>query len=205
METITAFFSNTLNCIYGIMLALGFGYSLLLLIGSSSDLFGGVDVDAGLDVDVDLDVDADLDVGDSDGGDVMKISTLAIASGVTAAGAFGIMSRALFDASAAISIVAAVAGGLIIGALGQVFFVYVLSPTVRTAFQEDDLVGASAEVITAIPADNLGQIALIASGARVTLGARTEDGAPVPRGTTVRVEKIVGGVAYVLPEHATWY
>ncbi len=205
MEAITAFFNNTLNCVYGVMLALGFGYSLLLLIGSGSDLFGDVDASVDVDVDVDVDMDAGLDAGANHGtSDVTRISTLAIASGVTAAGAAGIVARALFNINGAASIVIALAGGLVVGALAQVFFIYVLSPTVRTNYDERDLVGISAEVITAIPANNVGQIALVAKGARVTFGARTEDGSAVPRGTTVTIEKIVGGVAYVLPEPHSW-
>lgn len=195
MEAITGFFSNFLNCVYGIMLALGFGYSLLLLLGHGSDLLGDVDIDA----DVDLDASAD-----SDASEVLGISTLAIASGVTAAGAFGIFSRALLNADSLLSIVIALVGGVVVGAVAQVFFVYVLSPTVRSNYDERDLVGLSAEVITAIPANNLGQIALVTRGSRITFGARTEDGEPVPRGTTVKIEKIVGGVAYVLAEPRSW-
>lgn len=193
---ITEFFGNTLNCIYGLLLGIGFFYSLLLLFGS--DLLGdlGIDIDLGLDLDTDVDFDMDTDAG---GHEAAGISTIAIASGITAAGAFGIIVRAL-DLTETTSIIIAIIAGLIVGAFAQAFFVYILRPTTNTGYDTNTLAGSSAEVITPIPENSIGQIAVIASGSRVTMGARTIDGSPVARGTSVKIQKVTGGVAYVYPE-----
>jgi hypothetical protein len=206
MEAISEFFGSALNCLYGVLLGAGFLYSLFLLIAQGAgghDLLGHVDVHVG-----DLDLGGhDIGVHDvgvhdlgHDTAEAVGISTLAIASAISAFGAFGIASRALFHLSDGVSLLVALAGGLVIGGLAQAFFIYILVPTATTTFKADSLIGHSAEVITAIPEDKLGQIALVASGSRVTFGARASDGSAVERGTTVTIEKIVGGVAYVSPE-----
>jgi membrane protein implicated in regulation of membrane protease activity len=192
---ITEFFGNTLNCLYGIMLGLGFLYSLLLVIGhGAGDLLG----DVGLDFDIDADLDLDGGI-DTDSADLLDISTLAVASAITAVGALGIISRAMGVGQAG-SLGISIVGGLVVGAFAQAFFVYILAPTTGSVRSADELIGAIAEVITPIPEDNLGQIAVVASGSRVTMGARTTDGTIVSRGTTVKIQRIVGGVAYVMPE-----
>jgi hypothetical protein len=57
-----------------------------------------------------------------------------------------------------------------------------------------------AEIITPIPAKGVGQIAFVAKGSRITYSARaTDEQSPVERGTPVRIERIVGGMAYVSP------
>ncbi len=193
------FFADTLNLIYGLLLGAGFLYALFLLVGhGAGDVLGDLDMDADLDLDMDADLDLDMDA-DADTADILNLSTLALASGVTAIGAFGIITRAS-GLNAGSSLIAAILGGLVVGALAQAFFVYILRPTARTAYSSNDLVGISAEVITPIPENSIGQIALTAGGARVTMGARTGDGTAIPRGITVKINKIVGGVAYVYPE-----
>jgi len=55
-----------------------------------------------------------------------------------------------------------------------------------------------AEITTPIPANGVGQIAFVAKGSRVTYSARaTETDLSMSRGTAVRIERIVGGMAYV--------
>ena len=60
-----------------------------------------------------------------------------------------------------------------------------------------ELHGIEAEVITSIPADSVGEIAFVAQGGRVTYTAKSADSTAIPRGTTVMIEKVVGGVAIV--------
>jgi hypothetical protein len=192
---ITEFFGNTLNCLYGIMLGLGFLYSLLLIAGhGAGDLLG----DIGLDLDFDIDADLDLDM-DAGVADFLNISTFAITNAVTAVGGLGIISRAMGVGQAG-SLAISIVGGLIVGGLAQAFFVYILAPTTGRVRSSAELIGVTAEVITPLPEGNLGQIAVVASGSRVTMGARTTDGTTVSRGTTVKIQKVVGGVAYVMPE-----
>lgn len=123
---------------------------------------------------------------------------LAVASFISAFGAFGLISVTLFEAGAVASLIAALLGGLALGLAAQMFFVYILSPTVSSEIRQAGLIGMAAEITTPIPADGVGQIAFVAKGSRVTYSARATDGSQiVKRGTPVRIERIVGGVAYV--------
>jgi len=60
-----------------------------------------------------------------------------------------------------------------------------------------DLVGASATIITPIAPGGVGEIAYVQSGTRYSAPARTEGGATLPNGATVRITRIVGTQFYV--------
>lgn len=60
-----------------------------------------------------------------------------------------------------------------------------------------DLVGVEAEVITAIPAEGLGEIAFTAKQARYNAPARTVDGKSLGPHTPVKIVKILGGTYLV--------
>jgi predicted lipid-binding transport protein (Tim44 family) len=96
------------------------------------------------------------------------------------------------------SLLAALFGGFLMGIAAQVFFMYILSPTISSEVLQAQLIGQVAEITTPIPANGVGQIAFVAQGSRVTYSARaTSEGESVIRGTPVRIERIVGGMAYV--------
>jgi hypothetical protein len=197
VESINDFFGNSvLNCIYGGSLAFGLAYALLLLFfqgvsevaGGLGDLFdifgGGADIDFG---------------GDHDfHGDGSGVSLLAVAAFISAFGAFGLGGMG-FGAGAGGSFIVAVLGGFMFGGLGQAFFMYILSPSTSAHVTQSRLVGMVAEITTPIPEDGVGQIALVVAGSRMSYGARTADGQPLKRGTEVRIEKIIGSVATVIP------
>lgn len=181
------FTGDTLNCLYGVALSLGLIYSMLLLIFDSMDSAVG---DFGNFFDVDVDA--------VDGGDI-GISMLAIAAFVSAFGAFGIAARGILEAGAASSIIVAATGGFVFGGLAQVFFLYVLSPTTNSLVTQLSLEGKIAEVSIPIPESGTGQVTLIAQGSRMTYSARSHNNQPIKRGTEVRIEKIIGSVATVVP------
>ena len=54
-------------------------------------------------------------------------------------------------------------------------------------------------LITPIPADGVGEIAYVQAGSRYTAPARTEGGAAVTNGQTVKIVRIVGTQFYVTP------
>jgi hypothetical protein len=56
-----------------------------------------------------------------------------------------------------------------------------------------------ATVITPIPQSGMGEIAYVQSGTRYTAPARTETGAAVPSGGTVKINRVVGTQFYVVP------
>lgn len=129
---------------------------------------------------------------------IPSLSPITIASFVTAFGAFGLISMSLFNATAKFSLAWATAGGLIVAVIAHFAFGYFLiAPQGSSEVRLQDIVGSSAEVVTPIPADSVGEIALVAQGGRFTYTAKSSTGIPIPRGATVDIEKIVGGVAVV--------
>ena len=189
------FGNNPINAIYALALFAGLIYSFFLL------FFHGIS-DALGDLDFDLDVDADmgdLDVSHMDSAsEAIGVSMMAIAGFVSAFGAFGLISVTLFDAGTILSLFMALSGGVIIGLAAQAFFVYILSPTISSEIRQATLIGQVAEITTPIPRNGVGQIAFVAQGSRVTYSARSVDArASISRGTPVRIERIVGNMAYV--------
>lgn len=193
------FGDNPLNVIYAAALFIGVLYSgFLLFFQGIGDVLGDLDFDMDVDVDIDVDMDAGFDLDTDAAHEAAGVSTLAIASFVSAFGAFGLISVTLFGAGTVASFIAAMFGGVVIGIAAQVFFLYILSPTISSEIRQAALVGHVAEITTPIPVNGVGQIAFVAQGSRVTYSARaTGEAAVVERGTPVRIERIVGGTAYV--------
>jgi membrane protein implicated in regulation of membrane protease activity len=137
------------------------------------------------------------------GGEVKmpSLSPIAIASFVTAFGAFGLIGQWLFNASPVWSLMSATIGGLAAAVLAHLAFTYFLiKPQGSSEVTMKDVVGAAAEVITPIPADSVGEVALVAQGGRVTYPAKSATGQAINRNTTVIVERMVGGIAFVRPQ-----
>jgi membrane protein implicated in regulation of membrane protease activity len=181
---------DLLNLIYLIFVGIGFIYALLILFGQG---IGELDLP-------DVDIDAG-DVPSFDHGEIglPSISPMSIASFVTAFGAFGIISSQLFGASTMVSLLAAVGGGLVVGIIAQLIFIYVFSPQISSTRTKLDIIGTTAEVITPIPENGVGQIALVSRGSRVTYSARTKSGQSFKQGDLVRVVELVGSIAFVEP------
>lgn len=192
------FGDSILNTIYAISLMIGVLYSIFLLFFHGiEDALGGLHLDLHIDIPhVDL---SHFDLADGhDANEATGVSMLAIASFVTAFGGFGLLSVSLLDAGAVTSLFSALMGGIFFGIAAQLFFLYILSPTISSEVRQVTLIGMVAEITTPIPAQGIGQIAFVAEGSRMTYSARaTDDTATVPRGTPVRIERIVGGMAYV--------
>jgi hypothetical protein len=192
------FSDNPLNMIYGAALFVGVVYAgFLLFFHGIGDALG----DLGLDLDMDIDGDVDLghmDIHADSAHEAAGVSTLAIASFISSFGTFGLISVTLFDAGTIPSLLSALFGGVVFGIAAQIFFLYILSPTISSEIRQTKLIGQAAEITTPIPIDGVGQIAFVAQGSRVTFSARATDTAvPVERGTPVRIERIVGGMVYV--------
>ena len=189
---------NSLNVIYAAALFIGVLYAFFLMFFHDiGDLLG----DLGLDVHLDLLGIAHaghFDLHPGAGHEAANVSTLAIASFISSFGAFGLIAVTLFDAGGVASLVSALSGGVVFGIAGQLFFLYILSPTVSSEVQQARLNFAADEITTPIPVNGVGQIAFVAQGGRVTYSARATDATiTVERGTPVRIERLVGGLAYV--------
>jgi hypothetical protein len=202
---------STLNCIYFALLGIGVIYAVIILIT------GGLhDVDVpGLDIDIgemdlgghhlpEVPVHLDLDHAPSfDHGDVgvPSLSPITIASFVTAFGSFGLLAVYLFNVSAKFSLLWAAGGGLVVAIIAHFAFGYFLiAPQGSSEVTARDIIGLTAEVITPIPADGLGQVAFVAQGRRVTFSARSAGGVPVAKSTFVSIQSFTGSVAVVRPQ-----
>ena len=193
--------SGTLNCLFGAALLIGFLYALFLIffqgVGHAFEI-GDIDV---FGIHIELDgipghaVHPHL--GAHSGSEAPGLSMLAISGFVTAFGAFGLTAIILLKAGTLISLLIAATGGLLVGAAAQVFFVRVLSTTTSSNVNLSTIKGTSAQVITPIPAVGEGQIALVLSGQRITLGARASAGQTIGRGAFVVVDSLRDGVAFV--------
>jgi membrane protein implicated in regulation of membrane protease activity len=132
---------------------------------------------------------------------VPSLSPVTVASFVTAFGAFGLIALGLFDTTARWSLAWAAGGGLVVAVIAHFAFGYFLiAPQGSSEVKLRDIVGAAAEVITPIPADSVGEVAFVAQGGRMTYTAKSATGTPIARGTTVVIEKVIGGVAVVRPQ-----
>jgi membrane protein implicated in regulation of membrane protease activity len=190
----------TVTTLYFVLIALGMIYALFLLItgqfGSDGD-FGGDGGD--FDFDLDADVDVGIDGGDTSGG-ISPVSPLTIATFITAFGATGLVAMGLFEVTERSSILWATGGGVLFSVLTYLGFTYLLiKPQGSSEVRIAEVVGSHAEVLTPIPEDGLGEIAFVAQGGRVTYSARSVNKEKIARGMTVRITRVVGGVAYVEP------
>ena len=193
-----SFLTNaTVNTLYLVLIALGMIYAFFLLITGQLGTDGDIG-SAGSDLDLDLDTDFDLDGDTSEG--LSPISPLTIATFITAFGATGLVTTSLFAVSDRGSILWATLGGVLFSALTYLGFTYLLiKPQGSSEVRISELAGTQAEVLTPIPADGLGEIAFVAQGGRVTSSARSLHKSDISRGTTVRIERVVGGIAVVEP------
>ena len=198
-STVSDFFNeNPLHVVYGVALALGVVYAVFVLFFHGvGDALGDLDL-GGHDLDVHV---GHLDLGHAgheSATEAAGVSMLAIASFVSSFGAFGLVAVTLFDAGTITSLVMALLGGVIFGVAGQLFFLYIISPTVSSAVHQAELIGQVGEITVPIPAGGVGRIAFVAGGSRMTYSARaSEEGHAITRGTPVRIDRVVGGVAYV--------
>jgi membrane protein implicated in regulation of membrane protease activity len=177
---------SALNLLYAAAVFVSFVFAMLVLFG------------AGIGDAFDFDLDAGVDAAAETDFDFLSISPFALAMFGAAFGLTGLITRLAFDMGAAGSLFWATVFGLIVGAMAQALFLYVLSPSKSSHYSLADVaVGRDAEVIITIPAEGLGTIALDTKSGRVTLGARSAAGKEIAKGQPVSIEKVTGRVAVV--------
>jgi membrane protein implicated in regulation of membrane protease activity len=148
---------------------------VMLFIG---DLFGG---------------DHDLvghDVAGEFGGPSVFSSRI-MAAFVTAFGVGGIVARYYGLGHPAASGVG-IASGVVMAAVVYQFAKLLYSQQASSELQMTTLVGRTAEVSVAIPANGVGQISISVSGERTEHVARSKDGQAVPRGSDVIITDLRG-------------
>ncbi len=189
-----------LNCLYFACLAIGGSYATIILLTGAVHDIHFPHVDFGGPVHVDLSPSHDLPLSDNGSVRVPALSPITIASFITAFGAFGIISGQLFAASAPFSLVWATGAGIVVAVIAHFAFGYFLiAPQGSSDIRDSDVVGAEAVVITPIPADSVGEIALNARGSRITYPAHSDTGLPIARDTRVVVVRLLSNAAWVRP------
>lgn len=135
----------------------------------------------------------------SDAPGVSLFSPIIMAAFVTAFGAFGLIFSEI-DAtkrpflSAPLSVVGAFIVALaLVGILQKV----VRASDSSSESKVSSLPGCIATVISAIPANGVGEIAYVHGGTRYTAPAREEEGLAVSNGKSVTISRIVGQQCYV--------
>jgi hypothetical protein len=120
-------------------------------------------------------------------------SPLALATLAGSTGAVGLITRHGLGVRDEWSAVLSVAGALAITyTVTYAGWRVARSSRGTSTLRDADFVGLSAEILTPIPTDGLGEIATIVSGERFTGPARSSDGRALARGTSATIVRRVG-------------
>ena len=200
---------GTLNCVYFFLFALGVGYAIIAAVmgGLSHVDVPGVDIDIpGIDLhhgepdfhfDLPFAHDVSHDVDHPEVG-LSPLSPITIATFITTFGGVGLIVNNLTALAAVPGLLIATASGLVLS--GAMFLVY---SRVLTAVQGSsevqigELVGLTGQVSAPIPEGKVGEIVLVARGARVRSAARSSDGQAISRGAMVEIVEEAGNVVIV--------
>lgn len=180
--------------VYIVCLVVGLVFTLLSAV--AGHLFGG---DHGHVAGSGGHAEAGVDGSDMPG--VSVFSPTVLSSFITAFGGFGIIFHQFAATrSPVVSAPLSILGGLVVGGgvlalLRQLFIATQGSSESKVA----KLVGVQASVISPIPEHGVGEICYVQGGTRYTAPARTEDGAALGNGRTVKILRVVGTQYYVAP------
>jgi membrane protein implicated in regulation of membrane protease activity len=147
------------------------------------------------------DHDVSHDVGghvDSDVGGPSVFSLRIMAAFLTAFGVGGVVGRYYGQSHPVSSGIGMIAGIVLAGIVYQ-FAKILYSQQASSEIRMTGLVGATAEVSVAIPANGVGQIVLSHAGERSEHIARAVDGGAVARGVIVRITNVGGDTVMVAP------
>jgi membrane protein implicated in regulation of membrane protease activity len=136
--------------------------------------------------------DGGIEHGDGDiGGGPSVFSSRIMAAFVTAFGVGGVVAR-YYNLSHPASSGVGIATGAVMAGLVYQFAKILYSQQASSELQMTRIVGRSAEVTVAIPANGVGQVSLSVAGERTEHVARSTDGRAVARGTQVTVTALGG-------------
>ncbi len=167
--------------VVGVVLLLG-----MLLVG---ELSGG-------DHELSHDMVAGHDVDHSAGPSIF--STRIISAFITAFGVGGVVGR-YYGLSHPMSSGIGVVFGVVMSSVVYQFAKVLYSQQASSELRMDTLVGTTAEVSVAIPADGVGQIVFQARGERTEQIARSAGGTAIARGSQVTITSVGGDAVSVAP------
>ena len=120
--------------------------------------------------------------------------------GAAVLGAIGLLTLLVLRLSSQVTLVWALGGGLVVGALAEILLVYL--PNRRQVAETAiaiDADGREARVVIPIPASGLGEVVYQDGAETIHLGARSATGEPIGRDSRVRIERVARRVAVVRP------
>jgi len=182
----------TLGLFYAGLFAVGVVYALLTTVfGWIADHdFGGLHADG-------VDGAGEID-------QPHPISGTVLATFITGFGGGGTIAHYLLEWPLLGGLLAATVTGVVLAGTAFAALELLFSRTqAGSEFRDDDLVGRTAEVITTIPAQGIGEIAYLVKGQRIRSAARAVGDEAVRKGTLVEIERMLGAVAHVRPPRAT--
>ena len=174
----------SVGVIYFLCFILGLGYAIV--VGLSGHLFGGEVGDAHMDVGTDL--------------PVTPLSPTIIATFLTGFGGGGLVANSYLQLSLGKGLATAILTGLVLS--GGTFLALDLlfrSTQAGSEYSLNDMVGKVVQIITPIPENGTGEIAMVAKGTRICGPARSVDGKAIGRDAAVTIVRVVGSVYIVRP------
>ena len=178
----------TIGIFYISLLVLGFLYSVIsLLAGWLTDVGGHLDLGGHVDV-----------PGHADVGHLGPISGTTVATFVTGFGGGGVIGHYWLQWPLLGSLGIAIGSGVAVAAAAYGILDFIFRETqAGSEFAVGETVGREGEVIVSIPEGGVGEVAYIMRGQREQSSARAVDGALIPRGSAVVIERVSGPTAYV--------
>ncbi len=186
----------SVGLIYICLLGLGVVYALMTgVFGWLSDMIGG----GGGHVDIGgHDVPGHLDSVDASHSH--PISGTTAATFVTGFGGGGIVAHYLLGYSVVPGLLVASGSGFSLAFAAYLALDWLFKQTQGgSEYNVAEATGREAEVISAIPAEGMGEIAYLVRGRRENSPARAVDGAAIAKGRLVVIEKTLGNTFYVRP------
>ncbi len=174
----------SVGVVYFLCFAIGLGYAIV--VGLAGHLFGG---DAG---DAHMDVGTDIPIS--------PLSPTVIATFLAGFGGGGMLANSYLQLSLGQGVAVAILTGLLLS--GGTFLVLNLlfrSTQAGSEYSLADMAGKTVQVVTPIPENGTGEVAMTAKGTRLCTPARSVDGRAVRRDAVVTVVRVVGNVCYVQP------
>jgi hypothetical protein len=172
----------SVGIIYFLSFVIGLGYAVM--VGLSGHLFGG---DAG---DTHMDIGTDLPV--------TPLSPTVLSTFLTGFGGGGLLANSYFQLPLGKGVIVAILTGIALS--GGTFGVLTLlfrNTQAGAEYSLEDMVGRMVQIITPIPENGTGEVAIIVKGTRIAGPARSVDGKAIGRSTPVTVVRVVGNVYYV--------
>jgi len=178
----------TVGIFYVGLLLMGVVYAAIAgAMGWLADLGGG-----------DVHVDAS---GHLDAGHPHPVSGTTVATFLTGFGGAGTVCHYVLNWPVLRGAAAATVSGLALAAAAYFVLELIFTQTqAGSEFSSDELIGREAEVISSLPEGGMGEVSYTIRGQREKAAARSIDGAAVPRGGVVVIDKVVGATVYVRPK-----